>query len=260
MSDVVHQHFRPAEQAIVKRLEEFSSGVERTGVSRRTDFLSPREAWIAQIICAKYSLAVSLYGGYEHAERQRAIISDVHEHPGEENFEVVAVRVDVPKGSSTLRHGDFLGALLGVGIRRDGLGDIAFLPDHTAYVFCTKQMVNILLRDFTQVGKTSVTIRVDEQPPISQFLASTLMEQKVTLQSLRLDAFLAHAFGMSRSKAVEPIRSGKVQLNHVLCVEPSQEIVEHDVVSLRGSGRARVMGIEGNSRSGRIFVRIGRYV
>lgn len=86
------------------------------------------------------------------------------------------------------------------------------------------------------------------------------MEQKVTLQSLRLDAFLAHAFGMSRSKAVEPIRSGKVQLNHVLCVEPSQEIVEHDVVSLRGSGRARVMGIEGNSRSGRIFVRIGRYV
>lgn len=126
MSDVVHQHFRPAEQAIVKRLEEFSSGVERTGVSRRTDFLSPREAWIAQIICAKYSLAVSLYGGYEHAERQRAIISDVHEHPGEENFEVVAVRVDVPKGSSTLRHGDFLGALLGVGIRRDGLGDIAF--------------------------------------------------------------------------------------------------------------------------------------
>lgn len=256
----MYQHFRPSEQPLVKRFEEFAHRVERSSISVLTDFLSPREAWIAKIVASKHSLGSFDYGGYDGAERTRTFFCSYGQEVSKHEYEIVAMQIDVSRGGEKLRHADFLGALLGLGIRREAIGDIAFLPEgKTAFAFCIKQMAPILLRDLTQVGRFPVHVRLEEKPPVAQFVQAVMSERQVTLQSLRLDAFLAHAFGLSRSKAVEPIRSGKVRLNYAVCLEPAQEIQVNDLVSLRGFGRARVLAIEGNSRSGRTFVRIGRY-
>ncbi len=260
MNDGIKQHIRPSEQPIVKRFEEFSSRVQRSGIPVLTDFLSPREAWIAKVIANKYHINRILDGGYVDAERMRTIFHDRGNSDSTLDFQLRVLRVDFTNDGSELRHSDFLGALLGLGIRRSALGDIVFTETGSAYVFCVNQIVEVLLRDFVKVGRVSIRVQSEEVAPVAQFRKVALSEHQVTLQSFRLDSFVAHAFGFSRTKAIEPIRSGKVQLNYAVCVEPAQEIQENDLVSLRGYGRAKVLRIEGNSRSGRTFVRIGRYV
>lgn len=48
-------------------------------------------------------------------------------------------------------HGDFLGALLGTGIKRDVLGDIIVLGDSGAYVFTTLDIANFLKSQLKEV-------------------------------------------------------------------------------------------------------------
>ena len=77
--------------------------------------------------------------------------------------------------------------------------------------------------------------------------------------SLRLDAVLCAAFGLSRAKGAELISAGTVSLDHQPCLQPSKEISEGALISVRGMGRARLLEIGGTSRKGRVFIKIGLY-
>ena len=80
-----------------------------------------------------------------------------------------------------------------------------------------------------------------------------------TVASLRLDAVLSAAFGISRTKATEIIASGYVSLNHQVCLRTDKEVVEDSLLSVRGLGRAKLLEIGGLSRKGRSFIKIGVY-
>jgi RNA-binding protein YlmH len=85
------------------------------------------------------------------------------------------------------------------------------------------------------------------------------MERTDTVASLRLDAILATAFGLSRGKAVELIEANRVSLDHQPCTQPSKTLKEGAVLSVRGIGRAKLLEVGGVSKKGRTFVRVGRY-
>ena len=80
-----------------------------------------------------------------------------------------------------------------------------------------------------------------------------------TVASLRLDAVLCAAFGLSRTKAAELTAAGRVNLDHQPCLQPAKELSEGALLSVRGVGRAKLLEAGGVSRKGRIFVRIGLY-
>ena len=80
-----------------------------------------------------------------------------------------------------------------------------------------------------------------------------------TLAGLRLDAILAGTFHLSRGEAAERIGAGLVQLNYAVCEKPAAEVEVGDVFSLRGSGKARLAEVGGQSRKDRTRVRVERY-
>ena len=80
-----------------------------------------------------------------------------------------------------------------------------------------------------------------------------------TVASLRLDAVLSAAFGLSRTKAAELIAAGRVDLGDSPCLKPAKDLVEGAVFSVRGFGRAKLLEIGGKSRKGRVFIKIGLY-
>ncbi len=250
---------RPSEQVFVRQL---SDRVHRVDDQRSyvTDFFTPREQVIAQHIARTNGFLSQAFGGYEQAERRRVLFCDVigQDQPSTSSFAISCLMATKKRGSAPLRHSDYLGSLLGLGIKRDKLGDLV-LFDGGVYVFCTSDMANVVLQQWSEAGRTHLSVQLMTSFQEGDFAPPTIEEKTVTMQSLRLDALVAHAFSLSRTKAVEPIKAGLVQLNFSVCTDPATAISPGDVLSFRGHGRARVLEIGGNSRSGRIFVTIGRY-
>ena len=263
MKEHVLTHFRSSEAEAVKRLDEFARRANQSGHMLLTAFLTPRELEIAQMMAARNNVRVKFFGGFMQAERVRAIF-----HPFEEvdwenasnQFDLVCLKV-VSAHREPLRHQDYLGALLGLGIQRNQVGDIVISKEPgIAFVFCVRQMALYFVDHYTHVGKVPITVELLQRTPDLQDIKSILDEHVFTLKSLRLDALVAHAFGFSRNNAITPIQTGKVQLNFSVCADVTAEVAVGDVVSLRGEGRIRILSIDENAKSGRQFVRIGKYI
>ena len=79
------------------------------------------------------------------------------------------------------------------------------------------------------------------------------------MASLRLDAVLSSAFGISRTKAADLILAGRVSLNHQICEKTDKEFAENALLSVRGMGRAKLLEVGGVSKKGRNFIKIGIY-
>jgi RNA-binding protein YlmH len=77
-----------------------------------------------------------------------------------------------------------------------------------------------------------------------------------TVASLRLDAVLCAAFGISRSKAAEIIAAGRVSLDNTPCQQASKELKEGALISAPGLGSAKLLEIGGLSKKGRMFIKI----
>ena len=76
---------------------------------------------------------------------------------------------------------------------------------------------------------------------------------------MRLDALLAEMIHTSRSNAVQLIRGGAVEINHIPSTKPHEPVYEGDTFSVRGYGKFRLQKIGEQSRKGRTFVSYLQY-
>lgn len=190
-----------------------------------------------------------LSGGYDEAER-RVIIFSGYGYTVPFSPVVFSGR-DVGK----LTHRDFLGTLMSLNIKREMIGDILVGEERT--VAFVMNSVLPLVEELSKVGGVGVTISHD-------FSEDDIPEKKfdvinATVKSLRIDAVLSDAIGLSREKTQALIRSEGVLLNHLMIFEPSESVNEGDVFSLRGKGKFILNHVGGMSKKDRIFVTIYKF-
>jgi RNA-binding protein YlmH len=195
-------------------------------------------------------------GGVLGAERTRAGFLNPDWGGYEREEAVAALKITVPpQEKAELGHRDILGALMGLGVTRDSLGDILESP-HMA--LCLPELSGFISENLTQIGRAHVSVSpasLDDLP----IRAESLTEKTDTVASLRLDAVLCAAFGLSRGRAAGFIEAARVSLDHEPCMAPAKEVAEGAVISVRGLGRAKLLEIGGASKKGRTFIRIGLY-
>ena len=160
-----------------------------------------------------------------------------------------AFEITAPFGSPG--HRDYMGALLGMGIGRERLGDI-WVRSNTATVFCLPGVEKHLL-SIDKVGRIAVRARSLSLDEISS-PEREVKEKSFSVQSLRLDAIVGGLFNFSRTEAARQIEAGAVSLNYEICDKCDATIHEGDVLSLRGKGKGRITGLGGTSRKGRQFI------
>lgn len=259
-SDHVLMHFRPEEHTFVRRMIEMAERAESFGAMQLTDFLDPRQAKITESTSRTIQdIRVHTYGGYEGAERRRAIIAPSYMELEEEDWSLTGLRVQIPTQYGKVSHGDFLGAMLGLGIKREVLGDISVQEDGCDAIV-SKEISEFVRVHLTSVGRlpvSDISIISTNDFRISQ---SQLEERRFTVMSLRLDAVAAEGFRLSRSKMTPLIDSGKVRLNWTVTENPATPVEEGDMISVKGMGRIRVLEIEGVSKKGRTMIKVGRYL
>ena len=240
------------------RLLDLAENVMKTQKFRITPFLDPYGQEIAETVRASYDgLQLDFDGGYAGAERQRAMLlhEDFAGTPG--GYEIVCVTAAWNGQFAHLTHRDVLGALMGLGIDRGGVGDILLAGD-TAKILCDTKMAHFIMEELTMIGAARVTTALGDLADIAPREERT-KEIRATVASLRLDAIAAAGFGISRSRAADDIAADKVKLNWQSAGSASKNIKQGDVLSMRGRGRLEVTEVRGQTKKGRISVVLHRY-
>lgn len=246
------------EQLLCKRMKELALNTYNKGYQTFSDFLNLNEMNLLLVMKKELPpVEIIFNGGYESAERKMVCFSMEQE----ENivFPIHCIRI-VPRNvkfSDTLTHRDYLGALINLGIERYTIGDIV-IRDKEAYVFSNDKMCDYIVENLCRVKHTDVNCdKVDD----SMFtITPKYQEIKGTVASIRLDAVLALAFNGSRSSLSNLIPAGKVFVNSRLIESNSYMLKEGDVVSVRGYGKFIYYEQQNQTKKGRYFIVLKKYI
>ncbi|WP_027091055.1 RNA-binding protein [Cohnella thermotolerans] len=256
----IYAHFHPDERPFVDRAWEWVERAAELHEVRRTDFLDPRQAHILFTLANRHpNAAIRLDGGSPDAERRRAIVAPDYRPLEDEPIGIAVLDIaSSDRRIAGLDHGDYLGALLGLGIKREKIGDIHVREDG-CHALIAEEIGDFLRTHLRQVHRAAVTASLLPLEELRE-VKPQLEESVVSVASMRLDGVASDVFRLSRAKIVEPIRAGRCRVNWKTVEDPSVPLSEGDVVSLKGFGRFKVLNVEGVSKSGRIRARIGKFV
>ena len=194
------------------------------------------------------------------AERKVGMFLPSYLEEGDESMLPVSCVHILPlneKFADKLSHRDYLGALMNLGIERHKTGDI--VTDGTrAWLFCMTDLADYICENLGQVRHTRVYTEIGEVP--AEVLQPEFETIEGSVASVRLDALLALAFKTSRSKMVPCLEAGQVFVNGRLVMSASEVPTEGAIVSVRHMGRFVYRGVKSETRKGRLFVTVDRYV
>lgn len=236
---------------LLKRGEDLARRCEQKTILTNTGFLSPAERWALEHDPDLRLCRMVFSGGYPDAERTMAFFLPEYMEESELDLTEHIRCLKLKAAFGEPGHRDYMGAILGMGVGREWVGDI-LVKGETAYVLCQPSVLRHLL-SIEKVGRCGVKA---EEIPLSEIpdRQRKTQERSFTVMSPRLDAVCAGMFRISRTESARQIEAGLVSLNYTECLKTDQQVSEGDVLSLRGTGKGKLIAFGGNSRKGRIFV------
>ena len=190
------RYYRGTEGAeVAERLVDLAEQAQKSQKFRLTDFLDPFGQEIAETVAANYpGLSVDFDGGYEGAERCRALLKDT-DFGGTPGFDITVICAKWNGQFVRLGHRDVLGSLMGLGVDRGKLGDILATQEE-ARILCDQKIAPFLLQNLTQIGAASVTCSEGDLSAIAP-REERVKEIRATVASLRVDSIAAAGFGFA---------------------------------------------------------------
>lgn len=161
------------------------------------------------------------------------------------------------KFAEELSHRDYLGSVMNLGVERSKFGDIIVM-DKEAVVFLCEEIADYVTDNLTRIRHTAVQCTRRELADISYTPSYT--ELKGTVPSVRLDTVMSVAFPMSRSKLTAYITAGKVFVNGKLITSNGFRLEEGNLISVRGLGRISYEGILSETKKGRYYISVRKYI
>lgn len=258
------------------RLEDYLTRADRGGVAV-SPFLSPGERKCAERYLMQRGVRdrALFWGGYEGAERTCLfLLPDYYGDPSDWGLDeggdvtafldgviedgVSAIRV-VGSGYRTLTHRDYLGSLLGLGLERDAIGDIAVQNEREAVVFCRTRIKPFLLEMLEKVATDSVRCR--EYVPGEGFTDGRRYKPiSDTVASSRLDCVVAALTNLSREDAQSTVRGGLVEVDFECEERVDVPLTPPATISVRGYGRYVLRSFDGETKKGRLRMRADQMI
>lgn len=235
-----------------------------------TYFLDVRQqALLLSEFSRQSDVKVMLYGGFEAAERavmvfipQYLEITDfdslgsyLSENPEENPLTVINLKKD---SFSTVSHRDYLGALMGLGIKRDTAGDI-LINDTGADLIVLKSVAPYIMSELKSVGRATVSAKETGFDDL-KISSDNIKEETVNVSSMRLDNIISACFKLSRSDSASAILSGNIFINSLQVLKCDKKVNIGDKVVFRTKGKIVLKEISGVSKKGRNFIKIDVYV
>jgi len=203
-------------------------------------------------------LSVHSFGGYMDSERKIIGFCPQYRILEETDFPILPMEITLKTfNNESISHRDYLGSILGLGIDRSKVGDILTLGQG-AIVFVCPDIAFYILNNLLKVKNSKAQVREITLEEVA-LPEPKIKEISSTVSSLRADNVLSSGFQLSRSKAVELIKTDKSLINGTIA-NPSSSVKEGDFLTLRGLGRIQLVKIKGKTKKDRISIVIHRYI
>ena len=230
-----------------------------------TDFLDLTEQKIVEnFLKSQKIINYSFVGGFDNAERKLLLIypeklKDLSDRINLDEF-LNIIRMTAPNDlQEKYNHRNYLGALIKLGIERTKIGDI-IVDDDGADIIVLPEMTKFLTSNLCSLKRFN-------KFKIEQIKLKDLKKQeirteikKITVSSMRLDNIVSELARCSRTKANEMLTQERVLINHEVFTKSSKEVKQNDTITIRGKGRFIIKDIVGNTKKGRIFLEIEKFV
>ena len=218
-------------------------------------FFDENNSEIFENICKSNHVNYYKSGGIINADRNRYILSNYDVK--DDDFKINIYHVIYNKKYYEINHRNVLGSLMGLGIKRETIGDIIINDNKDIYFAVTDEISKYIENDFKFIGKAPIELKKCDDK-ITNVIKYDFKEY--ILSSLRVDCVIAGIYKLSRSEAQEKIFEGDLSINHQVNQNSSYVLNVNDIISLRGFGKFKVQEVNGKTRSDRLKVTIGKRV
>jgi len=249
------------DKMLIARVLDKAVSAEKTRTVTCTDFLDPYQIKLVErAMCSVNDIECRFDGGYSGAERKIAIFEPAHlSNLSKQSAETPLSLINIElKRENNITHRDYLGSLMGLGIKREKIGDI-IVEGESCSVIVLKEISDYILYNLSKVGNTGVIVSKGEIDDLKVPEPKT-KEIKCTVPSLRLDCIISSGFGISRSQVAPLFRSGRVYVNWEPEEKLSAQIKEGDTISVKGKGRIVLEEVGNKTKKDRISIVIKRFV
>ncbi|MBQ4118879.1 MAG: hypothetical protein IJD45_00640 [Clostridia bacterium] len=238
---------------LLPRIKDTVDTVFRTDKPKFLGFLSVEEAAFTKKYLTNQNVKFTFFGGAENCER--TYLGCFPQWLDEPQFPITALTFTF-RDVDTLRHRDFLGALMALGLKRETVGDI-LIEKGRAVVFLNKDIADFVAKNLTKIGNVGVSAEFFHLQNLPK--RDSLVEASATVASLRLDCVVSVLANCSRKTAVSMIESGLVSVNSVITEKSTKLISDGDVLAVRHKGKFIIASTDKRTKKDRIVLVYNKY-
>lgn len=236
------------DRLLVSRVEDAFSDVQLHYTPRFIGFLDGHQRNLAKQVADRYSGECEslFWGGYDVAERVLLGIFPPYQPAELSAFPMTFL--ELKWKFTSLTHRDFLGALMGLGIKREKIGDIS-VGEGRCMVAVDSSIERFITANLDKVGSGGVEITVKDS--MEDAGSRGFKEITGTVASSRLDCVVAELLNASRSQVEKLIAGGCVSVDFETAYDHSDKVSDGSTVSIRGHGRFVIDRVGPQTRKGR---------
>lgn len=251
------------EKYLIALILDLAEECETKNIIRSSYFLSESEAALVEQAVSYAGYNYTLFGGTENSERKCFVFvpysfyyDDYTPTFADLEVSILSIQLNAYHSDANLTHRDYLGAIIGCGVKREMIGDI-YVTSSGATVVLKSSIFSYIADSLKEVGRYKVKCtEIDHIPEIE----AKFKEVRTTVASMRIDGVISAAFNLSRTSASELIREGRVFVNSRPVSKPDLSVDEGDKISARGKGKIVISQIDGKSAKGRYRLVINKYI
>lgn len=231
---------------------------QEKGIVKETHFLDPYQGeLILKATKDLFGVKAIAEGGYSESERKKIIFYPDFLRPEDIDIDIAFIQI-TGNSLDKLSHRDYLGSILGLGLKREKIGDVIVFEEG-CQVIVSKDILNFLISNLKKVASNDVIVK-EIYPHELKITPTKVKEISGTVASLRLDAVASLGFGFSRTKMGVLIKSEKVKVQYKSVTNPSFQICQGQIISIRGKGRIEVAEVGNLTKKNRVHLTIKKYV
>lgn len=261
--EILQKYKKAEDKLLISKLFDKIEMCDKTNKIVNSDFLDPAQKNILQTVINAIKLEnYKFYGVVENPQRSVLIIYPKKLAGIEINFNTILKTIRVmlpPKMQGTFEHRTYLGGLIKLGIKREKIGDIITYKEG-ADIVITADMLKYILNNISQLTRFEKCEICEINLKNIHKVNEEFKNLKIIVSSMRLDNIIAELVGTSRNKANEIIMQERVFVNYESETKQTKQIKENDLITIRGKGKYIIRNIEGNTRSGRIVIKVEQFI
>lgn len=232
-----------------------------------SDFLNETQRRIVAAIKNGFPrIGCCFFGGREDAERMAACFlpeGQEDSYDWSDTISCLKIELKVPhfaeeEAAGKVGHRDYLGALMGLNLVREKMGDVIVNPGAPyAYVFVRTDIADIVMDELHEVGAYGCS--VSEIKWQEDFYQPSKKEAVISLSSMRLDSVVSRGFNLSRADGALAVKQKRIFVNGLEAGKGDMQLKIGDSVTFRGKGKIVLADLKGKSKSDRYQIIIEKY-